>query len=198
MKSIAVEEGESGKAHLLAYLLANCDCSYIPTALFRQPFLSRRRWTDQGNIQTSHRSGDLPPWINEIFKPTDSASEVLAFPWEAVGAEDSNGHQKLVTISGPFIDIFRLGTIKWFLKDEWTFFEVDQEWKADYRSSQSIEDRELFLILLVKLAIRYFPDPFTDIRWESLSLLAKELITSTVLPYLSVIDQVNLATTAGL
>ena len=50
----------------------------------------------------------------------------------------------------------------------------------------------MFLTDLLKLTINCFPDPFIEIRWESVSLIVRELILTTVIPYLSAMDRRDL------
>ena len=73
------------------------------------------------------------------------------------------------------------------LDEDWLYFELSGSWIDSIRRECSTEDRVRLLYDLARLVASAYPDPYAESLWQIIRVRSKDIIDSTVLPFLSVL-----------
>ena len=164
-------------------LLAVCNCDRVPALLFIRPFDMQRRWNSKGEIEVHPPSlADVPQWPLRLFCPA---------------GDELRGHGDVkVTSLGfkypkftPSMEQCLLdGLILTSLDEEDIFLSIATTKKEEIWKNTTIADRVLIWLDLVRLTIYAFPDAYSEGFYQRVQWCLAEVISSTVLPFLSVLQ----------
>ncbi|KAI9869771.1 MAG: hypothetical protein M1830_005104, partial [Pleopsidium flavum] len=205
----------SHRASTLCLMLACCECDRIPAFLFSRPYSLQRRWNSDGEVQNlpPPSASAVPQWSSGFFEETiDAGHPKFFFQATAIGL--CAGHrlsQPLITIEPPpgkpfgkhslpranvhlfrvsedVQTLFEFNVIEPVFDEGWLYLGVVGSWKDSIRRKCSTSDRVRLLSDLVKLVTFSFPDLYSEMLWQVVRLRSQEIIESTILPFLSVVD----------
>ena len=156
-------------------LLAACSCDRVPALLFTRPFSAQRRWNSGGEIQIIG-----PP------SPNDLDQWSLKSGWSETqdGASDVENQ----TLPSNMELLCHEGILSFHLDGEDVFLSITQCAKEMIWREASIEDRILLWLDLLRLTIHAFPDPYAECSWRRVQWCCNEIVTSTIIPFLSVLE----------
>jgi hypothetical protein len=73
-------------------------------------------------------------------------------------------------------------------RDPWLSFEIAEASKAEILEGISQSEQVEVLCHVTSLVSTSFPDPFTEALWAAIAQSSREIIESTVIPFLSVVS----------
>lgn len=164
-------------------LLAVCSCDRVPALLFIRPFDMHRRWNSNGEIEVHPPSlADVPQWSCRLFRPAGNKTR-------------SHGDVRMTSLGFKYPK-FTLSMEQCLLDDlittsldeEDMFLSVATSKKEEIWEKTTIADRVLIWLDLVRLTIYAFPDPYAESFCQRVQWCLEEVISSTVLPFLSVLQ----------
>ena len=156
-------------------LLAACSCDRVPALLFMRPFSARRRWDANGEIEIT-----APP------SPDDLAQWLLKRGWPKAQDGVSDGENQMLPSD---IEMLCLeGVLSSHLDEEDVFLSIAPSAKEMIWKEASIEDRVLLWLDLLRLTVHAYPDPYAECSWRRIQWCCNEIVTSTILPFLSVLE----------
>ncbi|KAK0099394.1 hypothetical protein ONS96_008422 [Cadophora gregata f. sp. sojae] len=150
-------------------LLAHIDSPSVPKALFDRACRSRLLWTDSGELNLfPPRHSKVPSWLVRQFGTT--------IAWESP------------PILPQAINIGLVSTSKNGLLE---YLHLNDEWRTELRAGlhQATSLEHLYDVLAV--VIHAFPEQHAEILWEEMEEHLWDVVNSTILPFLTVLNPVD-------
>ena len=171
----------STEASMTCLVLASCRCDRVPAILFTRPYVSQRRWSEDGEIcLTDPPSSDMiPQW------PLSMISNAKRSP---VRGKESCESFIDCKFSSSIEALCEQDLISIERDEEGSSFQMKMSLREEIWKQTSTHDRLLVWFDLLKLVIHSSPDAYAEIFWQTLFHKSKTVIDSTVLPFLSVLE----------
>lgn len=161
----------------------------MPAFLLCRPFVHQRRWSPTGEIQITRRapgSADaLPSWAVDFFDEDNLLDGKFAYQGWALGRYGKQAGS--YHIRDDVITLFSNDIINIANEDGLLYFETTEDWKAAIRRQCSENHYIQILLDLLGLMVYSFPDKYAEIFWRHIEVHSREVIESTLLPFLSVV-----------
>ena len=161
---------------MLCMLLAACSCDRVPALLFIRPFNEQRRWEPSGEVAKlrSLSDRDVPQWPRKLFGWITRATSILVTQYPH--------------FDPAVFEVLGEDLLKMSFEGEDLFLGIADTRKEEIWTGLSTEDHVLLWLDLVQLTIYAYPDPYAESYWRRVSWCLGEVISSTVLPFLSVLE----------
>lgn len=171
----------STEASMTCLILASCRCDRVPALLFTRPYISQRRWGEDGEIYlTEPPSFDMiPQW------PLKMISDAKRSPMGGKGSCESLVEWRF---SSSIEALIEQGLISIEHDEEDLSFQMAMSLREEIWKQTSTQDRVLVWFDLLRLVIHSSPDAYAEIFWQTLFHKSKTVIDSTLLPLLSVLE----------
>ena len=169
---------------MLCLLLAVCNCDRVPALLFIRPYDTHRRWNSNGEMVVLQPPSfvDLPKWPRGLFR--SAGHEIRAHG----DVQMTSLGFKYPKFTSSMEQCLRREMVTTSLDEEDTFFSIAMTKKEEVWKSTTIADRVLLWLDLVRLTIYAFPDSYAESFCQRIQWCLEEVISSTVLPFLSVLQ----------
>ena len=182
----------SVEARGLCLTLASCTCRRLPAILFIRPWAPRRQWGLQGEIEEQDRVTAVPEWAKLIFEETTHSHGDFSFPRAGfIGlppgpwlSPPTNGFHLSESVQG----LIQQEILKVYTEDDWLYIELTEAGKDLVAGSISAEDPTPLLVGLIRLTINSYPAPYIEPLWQVTQQRCREVIDTTIIPFLSVLD----------
>ena len=164
----------STEASMTCLILACCRCDRVPALLFTRPYISQRRWNEDGEICLAD-----PP----------SADMIPQWPSNTVvDATETPTHSKSGLGISPSIEtLCQQDIISTEREGREVFFRMATSMREEIWEQTSTHDSLLLWFDLLRLIIYSSPDACAEIFWQDVFRSCKAVIESTLLPFLSVL-----------
>ena len=155
-------------------ILACCRCDQVPALLFTRPYISQRRWNDDGEIYLAD-----PP----------SADMIPQWPSSAVvdATKTPTRRKSRLGISPITGTLCQQGIISTEREGREVFFRMATSMRDEIWEQTSTHDCLLVWFDLLRLIVFSSPDACAEIFWQDIFHSCKAVIDSTLLPFLSVL-----------
>ena len=169
------------EASMLCLILASCRCDRVPALLFTRPYVSQRRWSEDGEIYlTDPPSSDMiPQW------PLKMISDAKRSPIRGKGSCESLIDWRFSSSIEALCEQSLIGIER---DGEDLSFHMVMSLREEIWKQTSTQDRLLLWFDLLRLVIHSSPDAYAEIFWQTLFYKSKTVIDSTLLPFLSVLE----------
>lgn len=185
---------------MLCLALAVCSDDWVPALLFTRPFWPLRRWSIDGEIEIvgPPSADELPQWSRHLFRA--KAKEGHRYFDDVDQPEYSSSREHSVSCCAhyelrPSPEVEELsseGIILLKSAEEGLFLAMVEARKEEVLDKLSPQQHVQLWVDLLQLTIYTYPDPYAEGFDFQVRNSCKKLITSTILPFLSVVDREHL------
>ena len=105
----------------------------------------------------------------------------------AIGYPPLAGGRRLFTLEADIAELLSRDIIRFDLIEDCLLLTVNPAAKEGLWGQTSIDDRLLVWFDLLKLVIFSFPDAYAEIMWQPTQWQCRDVVRSTILPFLSVV-----------
>jgi hypothetical protein len=147
------------------HYLSTFECDSIPRILFTRAILPKTSWGPTGELFTSPCTELLPQWLLRVIEEAGYPSGAFQQALDTLTLSKENDDGRSLTA---YCLSAKLGWI--------------------FRGGLSSIDVEGFLFDLLSTVLQVFPDAYTEILWEETEAQLWEIVESTCLPFLAVLD----------
>jgi hypothetical protein len=163
--------------------LASSQSSPIPAFVFFRPSISSNEWSPSGEISVVK-----PNSVHTLFfQPCAGPESVkLAFPASVLGLFPPM--DRFYQFSKDMEKWVEECIISFNIEEGFLYLRISEAWKEKIWREASAPQVIQALLRLVRLIMLSLPDPYVDTFWELLSIRCKDIIRSTVLPFLSGVE----------
>ncbi|KAK2928093.1 Histone-fold [Fusarium oxysporum f. sp. vasinfectum] len=183
----------SNAAYNLILLLRASRIPEIPAFVFFRPLVQRRRWTESGEI---HAAGCKPSSfarlclrISELPIPRSKEPEdgltcpKDIFAWFCCSSFDINSDQDSTYLGDEFRKLLSAGAFVVHVKDGLVYLSLSEPLRDTLFQvpTKALQEARLGLVGLVILSLA---EPYAEPLWEMVSLHCRNILKSTVIPYL--------------
>ena len=180
---------------MLCLTLASCACDRVPAFLFTRPYSpNRRRWNLNGEIEQKDASGTLalPQWPKGLFAEVEESAsgcrEIdLLYEDTAVGYPPLGGRRRRFTPEADIAELSSRNIISFDLVEDCLLLAVHPAVKDGLWGQTSDDDRLFVWFDTLKLVVSSFPDVYAEIMWQQIQWYCRDVVRSTILPFLSVV-----------
>lgn len=165
-------------------MIACCRCDRVPALLFTRPYVSRRRWNEQGEIELVHppAADTIPQWPKKMFV------DVGGLPSRGKGVFSSTAGEFSPQLAPNIEYLCQQDIVETEIDGDNLFFRMAQSVREEIWEQTCTQDRLLLWFDLLKLIIHSSPDIYAEMFWQTILCNCKPVIDSTLLPFLSVIE----------
>lgn len=188
---------------MLCLTLASCACDRVPAFLFIRPYEpSQRRWDLNGEIEQKKvpETIALPQWPKGIFIKSKKSSEqrregsyeaaTLGYPWTA-------NDQFSFTLAADIAELSSHNIVSFDLDEDYVLLAMPPAVKETLWSQTSTDDRLFIWFDLLRLVVFSFPDVCAEIMWQHIQWRCRDVVRSTIIPFLSVVGWSELESTGA-
>ena len=185
----------SPTASKLCLTLASCACDRVPAFLFTRPYYpNRRRWSSNGEIEQKDVTGTLalPQWPKDLFVEVEESGSPcggvdMLYEGIAIGYPPLAGGKRRFTLEADIANLLSRNIISFDLVEEGLQLALHPTVKERLWGQTSKDDRLLVWFDLLKLVVTSFPDVYAEIMWQTIQWQCRNVVRSTILPFLSVV-----------
>ncbi len=188
----------SGSAYNFVLLLAACRSPQLPAFVFLRSLAKRNRWGSSGEVE-SQRACELDGFLCSegllLQRSAPGASEDgPVLPWDVYAwfcgsaADFDLGEAEQAVFPGE--ELKRLlsdSALATDVRDGLVYFSLSGQLRIDVSREPRVKLQEARRHL-VQMVIFSLADPYVEPLWESVSLCCRDVLESTVVPFLSHAD----------
>ena len=190
---------------MMCMLLAACNCDRVPTLLFIRPDFEQRRWNVDGEIEKEPPLTyyNVSQWTKKVFVPAANSSREMKdrptdqFSAMALGFPAFSVDSVFCQLSPSFKLLLKSQILGVQLDGDEVFLRISNTSKEEIWEQTSTKDRLFIWVELLILVIHSFPDPYAEALWRNVQYSCVEVIDSTILPFLSVLESSHLRRLQG-
>ncbi|TVY64104.1 putative 30S ribosomal protein S17-like protein [Fusarium oxysporum f. sp. cubense] len=183
----------SNAAYNLILLLGASRTPEVPALVFFRPLVQRQRWTESGEIHTA--GCKLSPFarlclqISELPTPRSKEPEdgpscpKDIFAWFCCSSYDINSDQDSTYLGDELNKLLSAGAFVVHVKDGLVYLSLSEHLRDTLFQvpTKALQEARLGLVGLVILSLA---EPYAEPLWEMVSLHCRNILKSTVIPYL--------------
>ena len=185
---------------MLCLTLASCACDRVPAFLFTRPYYSQqRRWNSIGEIDQRKVSEtiELPQWPRNLFSSTARKGQT-SFDNSALGFPHLANDPHFFNLEPDIAILSSMNIVSFDLDEDCVLFAMRTDLKEGLWRQTSIDDRLFIWFGLLKLVIFSFPDVYAEIMWQQIQWRCRDVVRSTIIPFLSVVGWSELSSNKSL
>ncbi len=182
---------------MLCLTLASCACDRVPAFFFTRPYYAdQRRWNMDGEIEQNNFPGALaslpfPPWSRRVFVETNKSTGPpgkgkTLYEDVTLGCPCGGKNARVFTLSADIAELYSQDLVSFDLDEDYLMLAMHPGVKEVLWRQTSIDDRLFIWNGLLQLVVNSFPNVYAEIMWQQIQWRCRDVVRSTIIPFLSV------------